>query len=679
MKLLFSCICSLLSLVQILGQIDTVHLEDITISAMPFEKRLSETTGSLSIIQTGIEDALHTVQIADLINTVPGVYMSSGTYATNRLIIRGVGSRSPYSSNRIRAYFEEIPLTSGDGISAIEDLDINGIARIEIIKGPASAMYGSGLGGLVKLKARYPSEKGFSYGFTGSQGSFNTSKYGLSAGWNANNLVLSAGYFRAWSDGFRENNRYRRDQLFLHGKTGTQKSHITFHILATDLYAEIPSSLNETDFTNTPEKAASNWLAVKGYESYSKVMGGATWNYSITNTWQNSLSIFSTFQNPYESRPFNILDDQSAQIGIRDFVQFGGKKIKIQSGFELFHETYNWKIFETRLGEQGDLLLINKELRRYANFFTHVAWTPTPKINIESGFNIHRLEYQIHTIYHIDAADQSGSYSYQAIVSPRFGMKYSIMKDLSFHAAVGHGFSAPSLEETLLPEGLINPDLRPEIGWNLDAGFRGFIWGERWYYDLGAYTIFIRNMLVTKRITEDTFTGINAGAVKLTGIEFYNKIKLYKASSAATWKNTIYISAYVNSNHFTEFIDDGIVFSDNALPGIPKQMLSCRYISQYMDKMEFEAEYIYSGRQFMNDANTANYSGHMVTNGKTSYTISPKNMPFSILISAGINNLFNTKYASMILVNANSFGGAAPRYYYPGMPRNVFLAFSVKL
>jgi iron complex outermembrane receptor protein len=38
----------------------------------------------------------------------------------------------------------------------------------------------------------------------------------------------------------------------------------------------------------------------------------------------------------------------------------------------------------------------------------------------------------------------------------------------------------------------------------------------------------------------------------------------------------------------------------------------------------------------------------------------------------GINNLFDTTYASMILINAGSFGGSQPRYYYPGLPRNIF-------
>jgi iron complex outermembrane recepter protein len=42
-----------------------------------------------------------------------------------------------------------------------------------------------------------------------------------------------------------------------------------------------------------------------------------------------------------------------------------------------------------------------------------------------------------------------------------------------------------------------------------------------------------------------------------------------------------------------------------------------------------------------------------------------------------VNNLFDEHYASMILINAPSFAGRDPRYYYPALPRN--LALSVRL
>jgi iron complex outermembrane recepter protein len=752
------------------AQPDTISLDDVTIAVTPFEQRLSETTGSLSILPTDRTEATHTINLSDQLNTAPGVFMSSGTHTTNRLTIRGIGSRTPYSTNRIRAYIEEIPLTNGDGVSAIEDMDLAGLSRMEILKGPASAMYGSGLGGVVKLRALYPTQNGPSMHLSSSAGSFNTWKNAVRLGWKQNHTAITAGYTRSSSDGYRENNSYTRDHLFLHGTTGSHKNRITFHLLTTRLDAQIPSSLNETTFLENPESAAANWLAIEGFKAYTKITGGASWQHTFSENWHNKLVVFSAWSDPYESRPFNILDEGATTGGLRNYLRYEKNNLRLQAGFELFHEAFNWKIIETLSGEEGDLQLHNSETRRYGNLFTHARWSPANKLNIEGGLNLNLLEYRLNTLFHIDDTDQSGSYSYDPVLSPRLGLNYNVTREHFIHATAGHGFSAPSLEETLLPGGLVNPDLKPETGWNLDAGLRGWSAGKRWYYDITAYTIRIRNMLVTKRVTEEIFSGINAGSARLSGIEIFNRIDL--SNAAAPWENTLYTSIYLNSNRFTEFVDDGNDFSGNALPGIPAQMVHARFQTAWHQTFDMMAELRYSGKQLLNDANTAAYDGHLTANVRVSYNLklrartgkgagignrtgvgngnvtgtevgtgigtgsgtgsgagtgigsgagtgigsgtgtgigsgtgtaagtstrsagsnppmaqsaasmsqsaAPGNTP-SLRITAGINNLFDTRYASMILVNAPSFGSNAPRYYYPGAPRNYFISLGIDL
>jgi iron complex outermembrane receptor protein len=46
---------------------------------------------------------------------------------------------------------------------------------------------------------------------------------------------------------------------------------------------------------------------------------------------------------------------------------------------------------------------------------------------------------------------------------------------------------------------------------------------------------------------------------------------------------------------------------------------------------------------------------------------------FTMELKAGVQNIFDVHYASMLAVNAPSFGGRAPRYYYPGNPRNFYV------
>ncbi|MFC2090664.1 TonB-dependent receptor [Bacteroidota bacterium] len=538
-KVLVVVILLIASIHFIVAQEDTISLEDVIITIAPFEQRLSATTGSLSIIKTVPYEELNTINIANQLNRVPGVYISTGTHTTNRVTIRGVGSRTPYSSNRIRAYYDEIPLTNGDGISTIEDIDLSGISRMEILKGPASALYGSGLGGVILLKTLYPESNGLSWQLGTSFASFNTIRTNASIEYKKESTAISAGYARTQSKGFRENNSYHRDQFFLHTRTGNQKNTYSFHLIASKLFAEIPSSLNKEDYMNTPEKASQNWLDINGFEEYYSVNSGGSWMHRISDRWLHKLVLFASLQNPYESRPFNILDDISVRTGLRDYLQFETNKIDIQAGIELFNEDYEWKIIETNGGQPGDLQLHNSEIRRYGNLFAHIRWSPTPDIHIEAGTNFNLLRYNLFTLYHIDNLDQSGKYSYSPVFSPRLGLSYRIINDHYIHTSIGHGFSAPSLEETLLPEGIINPDLLPETGWNIDIGIRGWDSGKRLFYDMSSYTIFLSNMLVTERVTEEIFTGINAGRARLSGIEIFSRYLLLAPSDKSDWQLTL--------------------------------------------------------------------------------------------------------------------------------------------
>ena len=102
---------------------------------------------------------------------------------------------------------------------------------------------------------------------------------------------------------------------------------------------------------------------------------------------------------------------------------------------------------------------------------------------------------------------------------------------MNIYGSVGHGFSAPSLEETLLPAGEINRGLKPEEGYMAELGSRFSLYDKQIFFEWTGYAISLKNLLVTKRITEDTFTGINAGKTHHFGAELLGKWLLTEASA----------------------------------------------------------------------------------------------------------------------------------------------------
>ena len=126
--------------------------------------------------------------------------------------------------------------------------------------------------------------------------------------------------------------------------------------------------------------------------------------------------------------------------------------------------------------------------------------------------------YEVITDLYTNDGDQSARHRFDPVISPRFAVSYSIVPATSIYGTVSHGFSPPSLEETLLPDGQRNTSIKPETGWNYELGTRGNI-GSALYFDLSAYYMEIKNLLVARRTAEDAYMGINAGITQHPGVE----------------------------------------------------------------------------------------------------------------------------------------------------------------
>jgi len=88
------------------------------------------------------------------INQISGVYVFSGALNTNRITIRGVGSRTLFGTSKLRLYYNDIPVTNGAGSSEIEAYDLENLSQIEIIKGPKGSAFGANLGGAMLLSPK---------------------------------------------------------------------------------------------------------------------------------------------------------------------------------------------------------------------------------------------------------------------------------------------------------------------------------------------------------------------------------------------------------------------------------------------------------------------------------------------------------------------------------------------
>lgn len=630
--------------------------------------------------------------ITPALNRIPGVYMQSGTLSTNRISIRGIGSRSPFGTAKIRAYLDEIPLTSGVGETSLEDIDLSLLQEVEIFKGPTASVYGAGLGGLIHLKSLNLADNQRSSAFAQAQiGSFGLWRTVTGVNWSGQKARLDLNYNKTHSDGWRANNAYDREGFTALSKVNVIKNGITT-LLAnyTRVKGFIPSSLSKNDFDKNPKKAAAIWANIKGYEKYDKIITGISHQQSFSKSFSNTTSLFSTWRDAYEPRPFGILDENSVAVGGRTRFDFSPNvapnSIRRQDdtspianrryslGGEVFSENYNWQNYQLHKNTDGSvsedtLLQDNKEKRFYYNIFAEAEWRLN-KWTLNAGINMNQTHYNLTDQLLTDGNDLSGEYQFKTILSPRIGIIYRPKSEINIYGTVSHGFSPPTLEETLTPSGAINPDIQPEQGWNFEIGSRGSNIMGKLSYEITFYTMQIKDLLVARRTAIDQYIGVNAGRTVHNGIETYLHYDILNNKTLQ-----IFVGYTLADYKFKDFVDGDNDYSGNQLTGT-----SPHIISAGLDLDEPKTG-IYGNLTFqftdaipVNDANSIYSNAYKLFNSKLGWR---KNIgsKWNLDLYTGVNNIFDEKYASMLQINAL---GPAFRYYYPGLPRNFYGGFLLK-
>jgi len=180
---------------------ETTHMEEVVVTATRTEKSLANVPGSVSVI-TQEDLAKQNIKTVDeALRVTPGIYAKR---------IKGMMDSTP--TVNVRGFKgDQYTLVLVDGIpvndaytGGIEwgSLPITNIDRIEVVRGPASALYGgNAMGGVINIITKVPEK--LEMAASGGYGSNNTYRYRLTGGhllWNR--FTLQAGYEEEGTDGW---------------------------------------------------------------------------------------------------------------------------------------------------------------------------------------------------------------------------------------------------------------------------------------------------------------------------------------------------------------------------------------------------------------------------------------------------------------------------------------------
>ena len=652
------------------------NLSEVSITAYSTPGKLRSVPGAVSVISAGpFQNAGH--NIVSSLSASPGVIIQEATPGTMKLTLRGIGSRYPYGSKKIKMFFDEIPLYSAEGETYFDDINPEYLSRIEILRGPASSIYGASLGGVVMLYPPRPEYNNSELSLVSSAGSFNSSKNTLTYTNGKGKADLLVSLSRVKSDGYRENSNYLRNSFLIHfNRPLGDKLTGTILLTGSIIKAQIPSSIDSSAFLSDPASAAPQWLQTRGNKRPERILAGYKLKYHPSNNWDITTSLFSTFRNNEENRPFNFLNESGISYGGRIISRYLKKGRQLTyiftGGLNLFFENYNSSISENPggMGIKGNLMQKGKQSIMQSDIFSQLE-IKVSEITFTGGIAFNKSGFRFSDLFSSDTINQSGLYSFNPVFSPRLSVSWNRDKRINTYVAVNKGFTIPSLSETLTPLGLINRNIKPEKAWSYEAGVRFSLFRNITFIDLALYYMKVNDLIVPKRVEEDIYVGMNAGASLHRGIELAVQQWLWgkrKSAEKTTFSALLNLTYSANKFNFLDFVEDENDFSGNQIPGMPEHYFAGSIDLKTTLGLYSKIEVLSSGKIPLNDFNSRFTDSWTVLNVMAGYSVSLKNK-WEIDALFRFMNITNTHYASMVVVNAPGSATRPPRYYYPGMPR----------
>ncbi len=148
LKLIIFISILLLYSIQILGEDTLYFLDEVVVTATRSEKKNFDLPMPISYIDEKRLEEISAPSVTEALEQIPGISLEKGGYWESKPIIRGLGG------NRVLVLYDgdrETNLWAGR-LSITPFIDVGSVSKIEVLKGPGSALYGTdALGGVINI------------------------------------------------------------------------------------------------------------------------------------------------------------------------------------------------------------------------------------------------------------------------------------------------------------------------------------------------------------------------------------------------------------------------------------------------------------------------------------------------------------------------------------------------
>ncbi len=664
-------------------------LDAVVVSASREGGRRRQTPAAIDVISERAIEAKRPTFIGELLNQAAGVYMPDLRNEQHMMSIR-----HPLTTGAAYLYMEDgLPLRP-PGLfnhNALYELNLEGIDRIEVLRGPASSLYGSNaVGGAVNFFTRSAlkparhvlggqlSDQGF------ARLDFGTSTGPMGSDEHQQGLSLS-GYVSRKRGGDADYNDADKHSVTLrHDWVWSPTTRLKTTLTSNHLDTDMPGSLTPEQYQRDPGFSANTF-------TYRKVRATRL-SSTLEGEWNpgglTALTLFARDNVTDQLPSFRILGSGSNIRGLitNQSFQSIGLDARHRQDFRTAMGPLRWingllidhspmQADETRISVQRNAQGVNVSFSRLGvvrdydvnvdnrAFYSQLEWAPTPSVQVVGGLRHDDIRYDYTN--GLTPSTTTGAPSEERRyrqLSPKLGATWQALPGLTFFGNLSRGFTPPEVSAQY-GSSLSSPDLKASTFDNLDVGLR---WADRaraQSLELAWYQLEGRDEILSYTIAPGQSEPRNAGRTRHEGLEFAARQRwgAWSAGLAGSWSRHTYRDYRGSSS---------LDYSGRDIKAAPRWLANLELGWQAKPQWRLSGVVQHLDAYWMNDANTVRYPGHTLLNLQARWQQGPWEAWLKV------NNALNQRHAEQANSSYSGVGNYTPATqdtYSPGAMRTVFV------
>lgn len=486
----------------VIAQTDTTHihrLDEVVVTGARYESDVRHLPLTVSVVgRNQIENSPSSSVLPVLTEQVPGMFVTSRGImgygvsggAAGGMNLRGLGG----GSARLMVLVDGHPQYMGLMGHPIADSYQSMIAeRVEVLRGPASVIYGSNaMGGVVNIVTRQMREDGTQTHINLGGGSYGTMQTEASNRTQKGKFTSIASASYNHTDGHQENMNF--DQYAGYVKLGYQFSDawkLGADVNLMQFKGSQPGTVNEP-LEDADQRITRGMTSFVLENHYEKTSGTLSFFYNWGRHKINDGYQTQAGESPLDYR-FNSSDQMMGVSWYQSAQLFVGNRTTI--GLDWFHfGGQAWNQFLN--GKRVDIVDKHQnEIAGYVDFRQMLSsW-----MTFNAGLRL-------------DNHDQAGT---EWI--PQAGLAFHLPKKAEVKLSASRGFRYPIIREMFM-WGIANPDLEAESIWNYELAFSQKVWNNKMAYGINLFHLRGDNMITVASV-DGRMMNVNTGKIENTGAE----------------------------------------------------------------------------------------------------------------------------------------------------------------